>query len=147
LISPMSLVVADVFDVCDTVTWFWVTGAETAGLTTTEEEGRTIAFVELTFTATLTARVCAAAAFAAAAAPQKAILVSYPDDTPNHVVETAKKEIKKAGGLITHEYHFFKGFAANAPEKIFKTIKTLDSKFKATIEEDEMVSIQDSSNH
>ena len=44
-------------------------------------------------------------ALALAAAPQKAIVVSYEDpNTPQSVVEEAMDAIKKAGGIITHEY-------------------------------------------
>lgn len=40
--------------------------------------------------------------------PQKAVIVSYPDDTPNHVVQQAMDAIKAAGGMITHEYQVIK---------------------------------------
>lgn len=40
--------------------------------------------------------------------PQKAVIVSYPDDTPDSVVEQAKGAIKAAGGYITHEYKLIK---------------------------------------
>lgn len=44
-------------------------------------------------------------AFALAVAPQKAIVVSYEDpNTPQSVVDEAMDAIKKAGGVITHEY-------------------------------------------
>lgn len=39
---------------------------------------------------------------------QKQVIVSYPDGTPDSVVETAMNEIKAAGGYITHEYKIFK---------------------------------------
>ena len=42
---------------------------------------------------------------ALAAAPQKAIVVSFEDpNTPQSVVDEAMKAIKDAGGVITHEY-------------------------------------------
>jgi len=42
---------------------------------------------------------------ALAAAPQKAIVVSFEDpNTPQSVVDEAMKAIKDAGGIITHEY-------------------------------------------
>ena len=42
---------------------------------------------------------------ALAAAPQKAIVVSFEDpNTPQSVVDDAMKAIKDAGGVITHEY-------------------------------------------
>ena len=44
-------------------------------------------------------------AFALAAAPQKAIVVTYEDpNTPQSVVDSAMEAIRKAGGVITHEY-------------------------------------------
>ena len=49
---------------------------------------------------------------AAVTQPQKQVIVSYPDDTPDSVIETAMNEIKAAGGYITHEYKIFKCVAA-----------------------------------
>lgn len=44
-------------------------------------------------------------ALALAAAPQKAIVVSFEDpNTPQSVVDEAMKAITDAGGKITHEY-------------------------------------------
>jgi hypothetical protein len=44
------------------------------------------------------------AAFAMAAAPQKSVIMSWPNDTPDSVVDAAKKAIIDAKGTITHEY-------------------------------------------
>lgn len=44
----------------------------------------------------------------AIAQPQRQVIVSYPDNTPDSVIETAMNEIKAAGGYITHEYKIFK---------------------------------------
>ena len=41
---------------------------------------------------------------AAATSPQRSVIVSYPDDTPDSVLDEAKAAIKQAGGLVTHEY-------------------------------------------
>lgn len=41
---------------------------------------------------------------ALAAPPQRSVIVSYPDDTPNSVLDEAKAAVKQAGGMITHEY-------------------------------------------
>jgi hypothetical protein len=41
---------------------------------------------------------------AMAAAPQKSVIMSWPNDTPDSVVEAAKKAIIDAKGTITHEY-------------------------------------------
>ena len=45
---------------------------------------------------------------AAISQPQRQVIVSYPDNTPDSVLEAAKNEIKAAGGFITHEYKIFK---------------------------------------
>ena len=39
-----------------------------------------------------------------AIAPQKAIIITYPEHTPDSVVQDAMNAIKEAGGVITHEY-------------------------------------------
>jgi hypothetical protein len=44
----------------------------------------------------------------AAAQPQKAVIVSYPNDTPDHIIDQAKSAIIAAGGVITHEYKLIK---------------------------------------
>lgn len=44
----------------------------------------------------------------AAQVPQKAIIVSYPENTPSSVVDQAMEAIKAAGGMITHEYKLIK---------------------------------------
>jgi hypothetical protein len=44
----------------------------------------------------------------AATMPQKAVIVSYPDSTPDSIVDQAKEAIIKAGGIITHEYKLIK---------------------------------------
>ena len=40
--------------------------------------------------------------------PQKAVIVSYPDETPDSVVNQAMDAIREAGGMITHEYRLIK---------------------------------------
>jgi Mrp family chromosome partitioning ATPase len=35
---------------------------------------------------------------------QKAVLVTYPDDTPDHEMDKAINALKEAGGIVTHEY-------------------------------------------
>jgi hypothetical protein len=40
--------------------------------------------------------------------PQKAVIVSYPNDTPDSIVDQAKDAILAAGGVITHEYKLIK---------------------------------------
>ena len=43
-----------------------------------------------------------------AVAPQKAFVVTFPDATPDSVIDRAKDSIRSAGGLITHEYKLIK---------------------------------------
>jgi len=42
------------------------------------------------------------------AQPKKAVLVSYPADTPDTVLWQAKQKIVEMGGFITHEYRIIK---------------------------------------
>ncbi|KAI5864054.1 hypothetical protein GGS23DRAFT_595704 [Durotheca rogersii] len=88
---------------------------------------------------------------------QKSIIVSFPSDTADDVVNSAKDEIRKAGGIITHEYQLIKyatpsdlyvqlGFAAKASEKIIETMSVWSAEFNAVIEEDQVVEINKSSN-
>lgn len=44
----------------------------------------------------------------AATMPQKAVIISYPDNTPTSVIDDAMAAIKAAGGIITHEYRLIK---------------------------------------
>ncbi|KAJ9618485.1 hypothetical protein H2203_009082 [Taxawa tesnikishii (nom. ined.)] len=79
------------------------------------------------------------AAFAYAAAPQKQVVVSYPNDTPDSVVEQAKAAVREAGGIITHEYKLIKAFAANVPAKVVQSVQALGSKYNVVVEEDQVV--------
>jgi hypothetical protein len=40
--------------------------------------------------------------------PQKAVVVTYPENTPDSVMDQAKQAIINAGGMITHEYKLIK---------------------------------------
>lgn len=55
------------------------------------------------YTSLVLLALTAATAFAASVA-QKAVVISYPDETPQHVLDEAKEAILAAGGIITHEY-------------------------------------------
>lgn len=44
------------------------------------------------------------AAGASAITAQKAVIVTYPDDTPDSVLTQAMDAIRDAGGIVTHEY-------------------------------------------
>jgi hypothetical protein len=43
-------------------------------------------------------------ATALAVKSQKAVLITYPEDTPQSEVEKAIKALKGAGGVVTHEF-------------------------------------------
>ncbi|KAK2873437.1 hypothetical protein FQN49_002378 [Arthroderma sp. PD_2] len=75
------------------------------------------------------------------AAQMKSIIVSYPQGTPDSVVQDAKKAITDAGGKITHEYTLIQGFSAEAPESVFDQVKTMSAEHQPAIEEDQVVSI------
>jgi hypothetical protein len=105
-----------------------------------------------------------------AVAPLKSVIISYPNETPQEVVEKAMESIKDAvrtspslpldfedrvcwlavtiltvrqGGEITHIYNIIKGFACLAPATILETVQTMDAEHKITIEEDQIVKTQD----
>ncbi|KAF2836921.1 hypothetical protein M501DRAFT_986740 [Patellaria atrata CBS 101060] len=78
---------------------------------------------------------------AVAVAPHKAVVITYPNNTPDRIVNEAKKAIKAAGGVITHEYNIIKGFAANAPAKVLEKVQALSTEYNAIIEEDQIVTV------
>ncbi|TVY68809.1 Uncharacterized protein LSUE1_G004529 [Lachnellula suecica] len=90
---------------------------------------------------TLFAILALATVVLSAAKPQKAVIVSYPDDTPDSVINSAMDAIKTAGGMITHEYKLIKGFAATAPAKALEMVQTMGNDYHAVIEEDQIASI------
>ncbi|KAL4868220.1 hypothetical protein BDV12DRAFT_169958 [Aspergillus spectabilis] len=70
------------------------------------------------------------------------ILVTYPKNTPDSVIDDAKDSFRKAGGVITHEYSLvIKGFAATGPEEAIQQISTKSAAYQPTIEQDQPVSI------
>lgn len=56
----------------------------------------------------IAAIIMSAAAASGAQLPQKSVIVSYPDETPDDILTQAKDAIKEAGGVITHEYKLIK---------------------------------------
>ncbi|OCK80186.1 hypothetical protein K432DRAFT_382465 [Lepidopterella palustris CBS 459.81] len=81
------------------------------------------------------------AAYAIAVAPQKSVIVSYPDNTPDSVLSQAKAAIVDAGGIITHEYKIIKAFACNAPAAVLENVQAWGSAYNAVVEDDSVVSI------
>ena len=75
---------------------------------------------------------------------QKAVLIGYPEDTPQSEVDKGIEAIKNAGGIITHEFQLFKGFAAKASESALEAVKAAGEKYMPIIEDDGMVSIDGS---
>ncbi|KAF4554007.1 Hypothetical protein D9617_5g068820 [Elsinoe fawcettii] len=83
------------------------------------------------------------AVMAQAAAPMRSVLISYPSETDDSVVQKAKEEIEAAGGKITHEYTIFKGFAAEAPAQVLEVSIAANG---ATIEDDQTFTTQNDAN-
>ncbi|KZZ97065.1 Proteinase inhibitor, propeptide [Ascosphaera apis ARSEF 7405] len=77
-------------------------------------------------------------------AEEENVVISYPDDTPSSLLQQAMDMITDAGGIITHEYSIIRGFAAVAPEYVLSSITTLSPDFQPVIEQDGVVSINDS---
>lgn len=105
------------------------------------------------------------APLAMAVAPQRSVILSWPNETPDQIVEDAKEAIRKAKGvsksphaslcslyvaskyltlthLVTHEYNIIKGFAAQAPASALEFVTTLSDVYKVDIEEDGVITTQ-----
>ncbi|GAB1313367.1 Inhibitor I9 domain-containing protein [Madurella fahalii] len=78
---------------------------------------------------------------ATAVETQKSVLISYPPETPDSILDEAKKTIVDAGGSITHEYKIFKGFAATVGAKILETVSVMGQEYQVLVEEDQGVHI------
>ncbi|KAI0019846.1 hypothetical protein F4780DRAFT_780153 [Xylariomycetidae sp. FL0641] len=87
------------------------------------------------------AAVLAAAQGTLAVDVQKAVIVSFPKETADDVVNRAMDDIRKAGGTITHQYQLFKGFAAKAPQKIVESVTAWSAEYNGVIEEDQVVEV------
>ncbi|KIW99516.1 uncharacterized protein Z518_11255 [Rhinocladiella mackenziei CBS 650.93] len=77
--------------------------------------------------------------------PQKPVVVQYPEDTPSSIIDKAIEEIKKDGGIITHEYSLIKGFSATVSEMTLDKICTMAETFMPYIEDDYVVHVDGSS--
>lgn len=73
---------------------------------------------------------------------EKSILVTYNREAPsvNSMVDQAKAEIIKAGGVITHTYNIIHGFHAIVTEDVVDNIKKWGGSH-VTVEEDSKVTI------
>ncbi|KAJ9601975.1 hypothetical protein H2200_013534 [Cladophialophora chaetospira] len=76
--------------------------------------------------------------------PQKPVVVSFPENTPSSIIEKAIAEIKKDGGIITHEYSLIKGFAAKVSEVTLTKIAELSEAYAPYIEDDYVVKLDGS---
>ncbi|ORY64288.1 uncharacterized protein BCR38DRAFT_434661 [Pseudomassariella vexata] len=85
--------------------------------------------------------VLAAAHGAFAVDIQKDIIITFPSGTADDIVNRAMVDIRKAGGMITHEYQLIKAFAAKAPQKVVESVTAWSAEYNAVIEEDNMVKI------
>ncbi|KAK6210884.1 hypothetical protein LQW54_005761 [Pestalotiopsis sp. IQ-011] len=96
---------------------------------------------------TIAAAALACASGALAVDQQKSVIVTFPNDVASDVIDRAMSEIKKAGGVITHEYNLIKGFAAKAPQKVIESMSVwTTSEYHATIEEDQTITISNNNN-
>ncbi|KAK0708968.1 hypothetical protein B0T26DRAFT_720017 [Lasiosphaeria miniovina] len=71
---------------------------------------------------------------------QKSVIITYPGNTPDSVLDQARKAIVDSGGLITHEYQLIKGFAAKVGDKVLESVSAWGKEYNAVVEEDEIVS-------
>lgn len=76
---------------------------------------------------------------------QKSVIVSFPTETTDDILNRAKDDIRNAGGIITHEYQLIKGFAAKAPQKILESVSAWSAEYHGVIEEDQIVEAQTNS--
>jgi fructose-specific phosphotransferase system IIC component len=89
---------------------------------------------------------------------QKAVVFSYPDATPQDIVDAAMDKIVALGGMVTHEFKLFKsvlagvwslsltsrrGFAATIPPKSVEMVSALSSEFVPMVEEDQIMNTQE----
>ncbi|KAK9779350.1 hypothetical protein AB5N19_00999 [Seiridium cardinale] len=94
------------------------------------------------FTTAVAALAVAQGAFAVD--QQKSIIVTFPNDVADNIIDRAMGDITKAGGVITHQYNLIKGFAAQAPQKAIEAMTVWTTgEYHATVEEDQIVKISD----
>ncbi|KAF1961376.1 hypothetical protein CC80DRAFT_488666 [Byssothecium circinans] len=77
-----------------------------------------------------------------AVAPMHSVIISFPKEAPDSLLQSAKDQVVAAKGKITHEYNIIKGFAAELPKSAMETIQTLSAEFPALIESDGVVTTQ-----
>ncbi|RMZ91207.1 hypothetical protein DV736_g1568, partial [Chaetothyriales sp. CBS 134916] len=81
------------------------------------------------------------AIFASAVVQQQSVMVTYPQDTPQSIIDKAMDAVKSTGGVVTHEFKLIKGFAAQASDSALDAVKALGDKYIPVIEGDSVFSI------
>ncbi|KAK0508275.1 hypothetical protein JMJ35_009359 [Cladonia borealis] len=76
-------------------------------------------------------------------APQRQVLITYPNDTPQATLNEYRNAIVAAGGEILHEFNLIKGFIAKASTEAIDTIHSLSHDYPPTIEDDQTVTTQE----
>jgi len=62
-------------------------------------------------------------------------VVHYAQNIPDELLDKAMEAISHNGGIVTHKYRLFKGFAATAPAEAWDVVTSLsDGDFAPTIE-------------
>ncbi|KAF2753742.1 hypothetical protein EJ05DRAFT_514684 [Pseudovirgaria hyperparasitica] len=89
----------------------------------------------------LVALFCAYAQALAKPVSLKTVIVTFPDNTPGHIMQQAKDAIVEAGGRITHEYRIIKGFSALTSDKVLQSVSTQSLEYMPVYEEDQQMSI------
>ncbi|KAJ4415399.1 hypothetical protein N0V85_002737 [Neurospora sp. IMI 360204] len=69
---------------------------------------------------------------------QKSVIITYKENIPDSVIMQDKQRIVDAGGVITHEYTFIKGFSAKVGEKTLESVSASSENY-GTIEVDKVV--------
>ncbi|KAF2688637.1 hypothetical protein K458DRAFT_414369 [Lentithecium fluviatile CBS 122367] len=83
------------------------------------------------------------AALAMAVPPKlHSVIISFPNDAPDHLLQAAKDMVLKGKGKITHEYNIIKGFAAEIAESTMPSIQALSTEYPPLIEGDMPVHTQ-----
>ncbi|RMZ75115.1 hypothetical protein DV737_g5448, partial [Chaetothyriales sp. CBS 132003] len=80
---------------------------------------------------------------ASAVVQQQSVMVTYPQDTPQSIIDKAMEAVKSTGGVITHEFKLIKGFAAQASDSALEAVKALGDKYIPVIEGDSVVSVDE----
>ncbi|RMZ77871.1 hypothetical protein DV738_g4199, partial [Chaetothyriales sp. CBS 135597] len=92
----------------------------------------------------LIAFIAALLAVCASAVVQlQSVIVSYPEDTPQSIIDQAVEVVKSTGGIVTHEFKIIRGFAAQASEATLEAIKAVGDQYVPLIECDGVVSIDE----